>query len=135
VSKRVLIVIIIIVVFGIFMFSSLIRSCSPHVSFKEAKSGQRVQVYGDIMQEDIIFDSAALSLSFSLQNELGEILPVVYSGVVPSNFEYAEEATCAGFWEDGEFKCDQLLLKCPSKYKGEVAEDSSYEFYDEDNQI
>jgi cytochrome c-type biogenesis protein CcmE len=117
------------------MFSSLVRSCSPHVGFAEAKSGDRVQVYGAINKTQVEFDSTDLTLSFHLENEEGEVLPVVYKGVVPSNFEYAEEATCAGVWKDGRFIADQLLLKCPSKYEGEVEEGGSYEFYPEEGGI
>jgi len=130
-STRVIIVLVIVVAFGLFMFSSLLRSCSPHVGFERARSGERVQVYGAIVTADISFDSSALTLSFSLRNEQGEMLPVVYTGVVPANFEYAREATCSGVWRDGRFLSDRMLLKCPSKYEGQVEEDSAYQFYDE----
>lgn len=133
--KRVVIVLVIVVVFGVFMFSSMIRSCSPHVGFDKAKSGQRVQVYGAIITGDVRFDSSTLVLSFTLEDESGNVLPVRYSGVVPSNFEYAREATCAGQWEGNWFQADQLLLKCPSKYEGEVEDESIYEFYNEDQDI
>lgn len=131
-QPRVIIVIVVVVVFGGLMFSSLIRSCSPHVEFDKAKSGEHVQIFGEIIKDQAEFDSSALILKFNLKNEQGEILPVVYKGVVPSNFQYAEEATCSGVWQDGKFECDQLLLKCPSKYEGEVKDDSEYEFYIED---
>ncbi|MBD3380588.1 MAG: hypothetical protein GF404_00185 [candidate division Zixibacteria bacterium] len=131
-QPRVIAVIVIVVVFGGLMFSSLVRSCSPHVEFTEAKSGDRVQVYGQIVRDRAEFDSTALTLRFNLKNENGEILPVVYKGVVPSNFEYAEEATCSGVWEGSHFQCDQLLLKCPSKYEGDVDTSANYEFYIED---
>jgi cytochrome c-type biogenesis protein CcmE len=135
VPKRVIIVLVIVVAFGGLMFSSMVRSCSPHVGFEKAKSGDRVQVYGSIMSDKIVFDSTDLSLSFTLENDAGEILPVVYKGVVPSNFEYAQEATCAGVWEGDRFECDQLLLKCPSKYEGEIEDGSQIEFYNEDKDI
>ncbi len=117
------------------MFSSLVRSCSPHVSFDKAKSGNNVQIFGKIDTGEVVFDSADLSLSFTLLNESGESMPVIYHGVVPSNFEYAEEATCIGSWQNGKFKADKLLLKCPSKYEGEVEEGEQYEFYNEDQSI
>jgi cytochrome c-type biogenesis protein CcmE len=133
--KRVVIVLVIVVVFGVFMFSSLIRSCSPHVGFEKAKSGERVQVYGSIVTDDIKFDSSTLILSFTLEDETGNVLPIRYAGVVPSNFEYAREATCAGQWEGDWFRADRLLLKCPSKYEGEVEDDSIYQFYNGDQGI
>jgi len=131
--KRVVIVLIVVVAFGGFMFSSLIRSCSPHVGFDRARSGERVQVFGTIVPEDIVFDSTHLTLSFALKDEKGNILPVIYKGVVPSNFEHAQQATCAGVWKDGAFDADQLLLKCPSKYEGKVGDEKQYQFYNEDN--
>ena len=129
--KRTIVVLLIVVIFGGFMSTSLIRSCSPHVGFENAKTGERVQVFGEIVGEDIAFDSASLTLSFTLRDENGEILPVVYKGVVPSNFDYAEQATCMGLYQDGKFHADQLLLKCPSKYEGDVEDDSLFEFYND----
>ena len=55
--------------------------------------------------------------------------------VVPVFASVAREATCAGQWEGDWFRADQLLLKCPSKYEGEVEDDSIYEYYDEDQGI
>lgn len=117
------------------MASSLFRSCSPHVGFESAKSGERVQVFGDIVGDEIVFDSSALTLTFTLKDENGEVMPVIYSGVVPSNFEYAEQATCIGLYKDGKFQADRLLLKCPSKYEGEVEDDSLFQFYDENEGV
>ncbi len=134
-SKRVIIVLVIVGAFGALMFSSMVRSCSPHVGFENARSGERVQVFGTIIPEKIDFDSSSLVLSFTIKNEEGEELPVVYSGVVPSNFEYAQQATCAGEWKGDHFQADQLLLKCPSKYEGEVEDESQLEFYNEDKSI
>jgi len=133
--KRVIIVLVIVAAFGTLMFSSMIRSCSPHVGFENARSGDRVQVFGTIVPEKIDFDSSSLQLSFTLRNEEGEELPVVYSGVMPSNFEHAQQATCAGTWHGDSFQADQLLVKCPSKYEGEVEDESKLDFYNEDNSI
>lgn len=133
--KRIIVVLIIVIAFGVFMFSSLMRSCSPHVDFDRAKTGEYVQVYGFIQTDNIRFDSSSLILSFSLEDESGATMPVEYGGVVPANFEYAQEATCAGHWQDGKFVADRLLLKCPSKYEGQVGDDTLYQFYDEDKDI
>ena len=53
-----------------------------------------------------------------VEDEEGKVLEVVYSGVKPGNFEEATQIVAVGSYSDGVFECEQLLVKCPSKYQG-----------------
>jgi cytochrome c-type biogenesis protein CcmE len=61
---------------------------------------------------------ASQHLRFGLADENGTVMPVMYEGVKPGNFEEATEIVAVGKYRDGAFHADQLLVKCPSKYQG-----------------
>jgi cytochrome c-type biogenesis protein CcmE len=50
---------------------------------------------------------------------------VEYSGTKPGNFEQADKVVLIGRYQNGIFSADQLLVKCPSKYQGTSAADST----------
>ena len=53
----------------------------------------------------------------------GEILPIVFYGVRPDNFQQAASAIIEGQLQaDGTFEANNLLLKCPSRYEEEPSE-------------
>ena len=52
-----------------------------------------------------------------MRNEAGELMPVVYKGVEPGNFDQAETVVVVGRYADGVFQASQILVKCPSKYE------------------
>jgi cytochrome c-type biogenesis protein CcmE len=45
-------------------------------------------------------------------------LKIVYTGMVPGNFDQATSVVVRGKYSDSLFIADQLLVKCPSKYQG-----------------
>ena len=119
-KKKWIIGAIIIVLAGVWVFSSFNDSLTAYVSFDEAKKyDRRVQVVGTIIRDDVSYDSDSLQLVFNIKDEKGEMLPVVYTGTMPGNFDQATKIVCKGKYTDGRFHADKLLLKCPSKYQGE----------------
>ena len=46
---------------------------------------------------------------------------VVYHGIVPGNFDQATSVVLKGKADGDYFVADQMLVKCPSKYQGEMA--------------
>ena len=58
-------------------------------------------------------------------DERGSSLPVQYGGTKPGNFDQADQVVVIGRYQEGVFLADQLLVKCPSKYQGSAAGDSS----------
>jgi cytochrome c-type biogenesis protein CcmE len=43
-------------------------------------------------------------------------MKVIYNGAKPQDFEMSEQIVVTGRAENGVFKADKILMKCPSKY-------------------
>lgn len=115
--------ILIIVVFLIFAGISFQSSLTPYVSLSEAKAkGTVVQVKGSRVAGSEDYDMAQKIFHFKMTDNEGEEFQVVYDGVKPSNFERAKEVVAIGYFENGIFHAQELLVKCPSKYEAEAAE-------------
>ena len=125
-KTRYLIGIPIIVIFVIFGALSFRKTLTPYVSFEEAKeSGATVQVIGEVVFSQVNYDTESHRLFFPIVDERGSSMPVEYGGTKPGNFDQADQVVVIGRYQDGVFLADQLLVKCPSKYQGSAADDSS----------
>jgi cytochrome c-type biogenesis protein CcmE len=104
--------------FGVTSFKN---SLTPYISFAEArKSGTSSQVNGTLADPAAVkYDVEKSELAFTLKDDKNEVLPVVYHGVKPANFEQATSVVAIGTYHDGRFEAEQLLVKCPSKYQAE----------------
>lgn len=59
-------------------------------------------------------------LSFTAKDTLGETVRVVYRQPKPENFEISEKLVLKGKYQDGQFDCESIQTKCPSKYKDDM---------------
>ena len=59
---------------------------------------------------------------FELMDNNNLIKKVVYNDAKPQDFGKAEQVVIIGKMEGDIFKCDKVLLKCPSKYQDGKAE-------------
>jgi cytochrome c-type biogenesis protein CcmE len=87
--------------------------------------GQRVRVNGNVVAgtEDWKPEVNPPTLKFSIQDEHGGVLPVVFNGPRPDNFQRAASAIVEGeLLPNGSFQAETLLLKCPSRYEEEPSE-------------
>lgn len=86
--------------------------------------GQLVRVNGNVVEGTEDWNAADMVLKFSIKDEKdGEILPIVFYGVRPDNFQRAASAIIEGQLQpDGTFEANNLLLKCPSRYEEEPSE-------------
>ena len=92
-----------------------------------AKDGDANQVHvvgklkkdatGEIM--DLIYNPAidANHLEFTLTDNKGRSQKVVYNAPKPQDLGKAEQIVIIGSMKGDVFKCDKILLKCPSKYQ------------------
>jgi cytochrome c-type biogenesis protein CcmE len=105
--------------FLVFGANAFKQSLTPYVGFVEAKSsGDKVQVAGSLVPDSTEYLDETHQIRFVLIDEEGENLPVIYGGVTPGNFEEATQIVVVGRYQDGAFKAESLLTKCPSKYQG-----------------
>ncbi len=82
--------------------------------------GERVRVSGTVVDGSEDWNPQDITLKFSINDESGEQLPIVFFGPRPDNFQRAASAIIEGeMLPDGSFKADTLLLKCPSRYEEE----------------
>jgi cytochrome c-type biogenesis protein CcmE len=56
-------------------------------------------------------------LSFYAVDSLGSTTKVVYRNAKPAELEQSERIVLKGTMTNNVFECDNILLKCPSKYK------------------
>lgn len=56
-------------------------------------------------------------LSFYAIDSLGGSTEVIYHNPKPSDLEKSERIVLKGKMQNDVFQCDNILLKCPSKYK------------------
>ncbi len=113
----------IIVVFLVFAGVNFQQSLTPYVPISVAKAkGKTVQVKGARVEGSENYDMDKKTFNFAIEDENGEAVKVIYSGVKPSNFERAKEIVVKGRFHNGTFMADEILVKCPSKYEAEGIE-------------
>jgi cytochrome c-type biogenesis protein CcmE len=61
-------------------------------------------------------------LSFYALDSLGNGTKVVYLNSKPTEFEHSERIVLKGKMQGDVFACKEILLKCPSKYKDDPAQ-------------
>jgi cytochrome c-type biogenesis protein CcmE len=89
-----------------------------------AMVGQRVRVSGKVVAGSENWQPKEMTLAFSINDDKGQQLPVVFYGPRPDNFQRAAEAIVEGqLLPNGSFKANTLLLKCPSRYEEEPQQD------------
>lgn len=104
---------------------NLSESVTPYVSIAEAeKSRNNVQVKGLL---DKAFQPKQIDREFYFvlkDEETGQTMPVKYLGSKPDQFDSAYHVVAIGKYstEDNSFHANKLLIKCPSKYENQRAE-------------
>lgn len=58
--------------------------------------------------------------SFSVVDSLGATTKVISNKPKPADLEMSERVVLKGRMQDDGFHCDDILLKCPSKYKDDM---------------
>jgi len=103
---------------GVVGVSSFKKSGTPYISFAEARRAPGlVQVNGMLADKNYVLKPEEQYLEFKLKDSKAEIMPVVYRGVIPGNFDQAVSVVAIGKFQGDHFEAQQLLVKCPSKYQ------------------
>ncbi|HAD33887.1 MAG TPA: cytochrome C biogenesis protein [Chitinophagaceae bacterium] len=104
---------------------SMVGDFSSYETFASAqeKPNKEFQVIGKLdtvshpMHYDPITDPNRFT--FYAKDESGQMCKVEFSGPKPQDFERSEKLTMTGKMDNGTFKCSNILMKCPSKYKND----------------
>ena len=109
--------VVVIVAALLFGASAMADSLTPYKSIAEAKEAKGlVQVSGLVKDGKSAYDGAG-NFTFTLTDDKGNELPVLYKRVKPGNFDQAIGVVAIGRYKGSVLEAEQLLVKCPSKYE------------------
>lgn len=102
-----------------------------NVSYEEdfsqiVHSTKTVKATGEwVKAKNYQLDNQKKLFSFFLKDYNGNEMKVVYSGVMPNNFESSTSVVVTGKYQDGYFHATDILTKCPSKYEEQFDKSAS----------
>lgn len=101
------------------MVTAFLTNASPYVNVAQARqvAGDNLHLAGDIVPGTLRPKPREGIVEFTLKDERGALMPVVYRGNPPGNMGTATKVVAIGGVNEGRFEASKLLLKCPSKYE------------------
>lgn len=57
--------------------------------------------------------------SFMVKDKAGNVKRVIFNGAKPTDIEKSEQIVMKGKMDGADFRCSQIQMKCPSKYKND----------------
>ena len=119
--KKTHIVALLAIVSAIAIIINGARDISTYASFADAaESGTEVKVTGELnLDEEIIYQPEIDPnvFSFHMLDNNGESRKVILKQAKPQDFERSESIVVTGELKNEVFVADEILMKCPSKYK------------------
>jgi cytochrome c-type biogenesis protein CcmE len=119
-TSSIIILVAIAAAIGILLMYSVDFSTYDTISSAKEKPGKYVHLIARLdkskpIQYDAIKDPNYLS--FYAIDSLGGSTQVIYHNTKPAELEQSDRVVLKGKMEGNVFECDNILLKCPSKYK------------------
>ncbi|MGH2563127.1 MAG: cytochrome c maturation protein CcmE [Ginsengibacter sp.] len=119
-TSSIIILVAIAAAIGILLMYSVDFSTYDTISSAKAKPGKYVHLIARLdktkpIQYDAIKDPNYLS--FYATDSLGGSTQVIYHNTKPAELEQSDRVVLKGKMTGNVFECDDILLKCPSKYK------------------
>lgn len=113
---------IILAAIGAYVFTSTNATQQYFLTLSELKAKgdlatrESVRVGGNLEPNSTHINSKTVSAQFTITDGTN-VLPVVYSGILPDTFEKSTQVIAEGkVGSDGVFRASLVLAKCPSKY-------------------
>lgn len=121
--KPIYIVAILLLMGGIAALTVQAKDVATYSSFSDASTtGERVKVAGQLCKEKkMLYDPTnnPNEFLFSLRDAKGTEMEVHLMKPKPQDFELSEQVVVTGEVNKGVFVANDILMKCPSKYKDE----------------
>ena len=119
-TSSIIILVAIAAAIGVLLMYSVDFSTYDTISSAREKPGKYVHLIARLdkskpIQYDAIKDPNYLS--FYATDSLGGSTQVIYHNTKPAELEQSDRVVLKGKMEGNVFECDNILLKCPSKYK------------------
>ncbi len=87
---------------------------------KVMNSHKTLKVTGSwVREQNYKYDKDKNLFMFTMRDENGNLMKVIYKGSIPNNFESATSVVVTGKYKNGYFHASDILTKCPSKYQEE----------------
>lgn len=120
--KKFQIVALIAIVAAVVILISASKEVSTYATFNMAQDGNRVKITGEMAKNKAMEyrpDIDPNIFTFFLKDSDGVEKQVVLAKAKPQDIERAESIVLTGSLKDDVFYADEILTKCPSKYKNE----------------
>ena len=121
--KSIHIVALVVIAVGVGALTMQAKDVSTYGNFSEAQaSGEKVKVAGKLAKDKpMIYDPVknANDFSFYLEDTKGKEVLVHLMKPKPQDFELSEQVVVTGEMKGNSFVANDILMKCPSKYKDE----------------
>lgn len=120
--KKFQIVALIAIVAAVAILLSASKEVSTYATFDMAQNGKRVKITGEMAKNKAMEyrpDIDPNIFKFFLKDSDGVEKQVVLAKAKPQDIERAESIVLTGSLKDDVFYADEILTKCPSKYKNE----------------
>ena len=121
--KTIHIVALITIAIGIAALTMQAKDVATYANFSDAvKSGEKVKVAGKLAKDKpMTYDPVKdpNQFSFYLTDQKGQEVFVHLLKPKPQDFELSEQVVVTGEMRGNEFLANEVLMKCPSKYKDE----------------
>jgi len=120
--KKFQIVALIAIVAAVVILVTASKEVSTYATFDMAKEGNRVKITGVMAKNKAMEyrpDIDPNIFKFYLKDSEGIEKQVVLAKAKPQDIERAESIVLTGSLKDDVFYADEILTKCPSKYKNE----------------
>ncbi len=121
-TSSIVILVAIAAAIGAILMYSVDFSTYDTIGSAKEKQGQYVHLIAKLDKSKPIEYDALKDpnyLTFYAMDSLGASTQVVYRDVKPTELEQSERVVLKGTMNGDVFECDNILLKCPSKYKDE----------------
>ncbi len=124
-TSSIIILVAIAAAIGALLMYSVDFSTYDTIGSAKEKQGKYVHMIAKLdkskpIQYDAIKDPNYLS--FFAIDSLGGSTQVIYRNTKPPELEQSERVVLKGTMKGNVFECDNILLKCPSKYKDDKKE-------------
>jgi cytochrome c-type biogenesis protein CcmE len=119
-TTHIFILVIIAVLIGVLLIYSADFSTYDTIESARQKQGKYVHLIAKLdKKQPVLYDAIKDPnyLSFYAVDSIGGSTKVVYHNAKPAELEQSERVVLKGKMEGNIFECDDILLKCPSKYK------------------
>jgi cytochrome c-type biogenesis protein CcmE len=121
-SSHIFILAAIAVAIGALLMYSVDFSTYDTIESARQKPGKYVHLIAKLdKSQPVLYDAVKDPnyLSFYAVDSLGGSTQVIYRNAKPAELEQSERVVLKGKMQGNVFECDNILLKCPSKYKDE----------------